>query len=169
MTLKGSALLLSCALPLAALLATCALVAPAVFAGDKATVASADLPTVEVYKSPTCGCCAKWIDHLEQSGFTVNATDVRDLDGLKSQNGVPRDLQACHTAIVGGYLVEGHVPAEDVKRLLTDKPAIAGIAVPGMPIGSPGMEGPDHSRDERYQVLAFDGQGTVEVFSTHEP
>jgi hypothetical protein len=130
-------------------------------------VAAAEEPTaVTVYKSPSCGCCAKWIDHLEANGFRIEAHDVADVTPMKIANGVPEQLAACHTAFVGGYIVEGHVPAQDVQRLLEQRPPVAGLAVPGMPIGSPGMEGPN---PERYRVLSFDAQGRTEVFSSHGP
>src|SRR5262245_14270167 len=99
-------------------------------------------PTVEVYKSPTCGCCSLWVAHLQANGFTVRTSD-RDNDDLaafKATHGVPSAAQSCHTALVNGYVIEGHVPAADVQRLLKERPAVVGIAVPGMPIGSPGME-----------------------------
>ena len=121
---------------------------------------------VQVYKTPTCGCCKKWIRHLEQAGFEVTATDVPDTAPIKRQNGLLAQLASCHTAIVGGYLVEGHVPAEDVVRLLETRPAVAGLAVPRMPIGSPGMEGPN---PVPYDVYSFDAEGQVEVFSSHAP
>lgn len=121
--------------------------------------------TVQVYKSPDCGCCNGWIDHLRENGFTVTATNVKDVTPIKAENGVPRGLASCHTAIVGGYVVEGHVPAEDIRRLLSEKPAVSGLAVPGMPIGSPGMEGP---KPERYEVLTFGSEG-VSTFSRHGP
>ncbi len=127
--------------------------------------ASADPAEVRVYKSPTCGCCSKWIDHLKQNGFSVRATDVPDVTPIKAENGLPRPLASCHTAFVGGYLVEGHVPAGDIRRLLRERPDVAGLAVPGMPIGSPGMEGPN---PERYRVFSFGSDG-VSVFSTHGP
>lgn len=126
----------------------------------------AKLPTVQVYKSPTCGCCGKWIDHLKAKGFDVQATDVRDVSVIKRQNGLPPALASCHTAVVGGYVIEGHVPADDIKRLLSEKPEIAGLSVPKMPIGSPGMEGPN---PERYDVIAFDGQGKQQIYATHGP
>jgi hypothetical protein len=131
-----------------------------------ALAAEAGGPVVKVYKSPTCGCCNDWIDHLEDHGFAVEATNLRDVSPVKRANGVPRELDSCHTAIVGGYVVEGHVPAADVKRLLAESPPVLGIAVPGMPMGSPGMEGPD---PEPYRVLSFDKDGRVEVFATHAP
>jgi hypothetical protein len=119
-----------------------------------------------VYKSPTCSCCSKWVKHLEDHGFTVEAHDVPNLDSTKREAGVPRTLAACHTGFIGGYVIEGHVPAEDVKRLLEERPQVSGLAVPGMPIGSPGMEGPN---PETYRVLSFDRQGRIEVFSSHGP
>ena len=127
--------------------------------------AAADAVQVQVYKSPTCGCCNKWIEHLESNGFSVRATDVPDLAPIKAENGLPPRLASCHTAIVEGYLVEGHVPAEDIRRLLRERPKVSGLAVPGMPIGSPGMEGPN---PERYQVLSFGPEG-VSLFATHGP
>ena len=123
-------------------------------------------PRVITYRSPTCGCCEKWADHLEAAGFSVELREVRDVAPVKAAHGVPPALAACHTALVDGYVVEGHVPAADVRRLLDERPAIRGLAVPGMPEGSPGMEGPE---PERYRVLTFDEQGDVGVFATHGP
>jgi len=120
---------------------------------------------VEVYKSPTCGCCGKWIDYLEANGFRVEATDVPDVAPLKAKYGVPEGMDSCHTALVEGYVVEGHVPVADIQRLLTERPEIDGIAVPGMPMGSPGMEGP---RPVRYDVVTFDAGAKGEVFATHQ-
>ncbi len=125
-----------------------------------------DLPIVQVYKSPTCGCCSKWVSHLEANGFTVEATDVNDINLIKSSFGIPPALASCHTAVVGDYLVEGHVPAEDIVQLLKQKPAIKGISVPGMPIGSPGMEG---RNPQAYDVISFDAQAETDVFSSHHP
>ena len=122
--------------------------------------------SVQVFKSPTCGCCSKWIDHLERNGFEVEARDVRHVAPVKRAHGVPVKLASCHTALVEGYVIEGHVPAEDVTRLLKERPPVAGLAVPDMPIGSPGMEGPN---PEPYQVYSFDRQGRTEVFSRHAP
>jgi len=123
-------------------------------------------PSVMVYKSPTCGCCSKWIEHLEGNGFEVRSKDIADVTPVKRMNGVPGNLASCHTAIVGGYFVEGHVPAEDVMKLLEERPEIAGLAVPRMPVGSPGMEGPN---PVAYSVLAVKKDGSVEVFSSHGP
>ena len=125
-----------------------------------------DPPTVKVYRTPTCGCCGKWVSHLEANGFEVEVEEMDDVTPVKMANAVPGKLSSCHTAIVGGYVVEGHVPASDVVRLLEERPAVNGLAVPGMPIGSPGMEGP---HPERYRVLTFDSEGKTEVFSTHGP
>ena len=134
--------------------------------------APAEATTITVYKTPTCGCCTKWIDHLEDEGFAVDARDLPDLTALKAENGVPGRLASCHTATVEGYVVEGHVPAEDIRRLLADRPAVAGLAVPGMPLGSPGMEHPDPRRHEAYDVYSFGGEsgrGGVTVFASHVP
>jgi len=123
--------------------------------------------TVEVYKTPTCGCCSKWVEHVRQAGFEVRVTDLDDnaLDQLKTKHAVPRTAQSCHTALVGGYVVEGHVPATDVRRLLKERPAVLGIAVAGMPIGSPGMEVAG-TPPQTYNVISFDKAGSVRVFST---
>ncbi len=125
-----------------------------------------ELPIIQVYKSPTCGCCSKWVSHLESSGFKVRATDVNDINLIKHSYGIPPALASCHTAVIGDYLVEGHVSAEDIVQLFKQKPAIKGIAVPGMPIGSPGMEG---SNPQAYDVISFDTNGETEVFSNHPP
>jgi hypothetical protein len=124
-------------------------------------------PTMEVFKSPTCGCCSKWVEHVRDAGFTVKVNDVSDdaLASLKEKHGVPRTAQSCHTGLVDGYVVEGHVPVTEVQRMLKEKPAIAGIAVGGMPIGSPGMEVPGQ-RPQTYNVVTFDKQGALKVYST---
>ena len=121
---------------------------------------------VTVYKSPTCGCCNGWIDHLKAAGFEVVAHDRSDMSAIKQERGIPSDLGSCHTAEVGGYVVEGHVPPADITRLLREAPPLRGIAVPGMPEGSPGMEGPN---PEAYQVIGFDERGERSVFETHTP
>jgi hypothetical protein len=119
-------------------------------------------PEVQIYKTATCGCCSRWADHMEDAGFRVRVQDVTDLAPYKGKGGVPASLEACHTAFVGGYVIEGHVPAEAVKRLLQEKPKIAGLVVPGMPIGSPGME--MGSRKEPYAILALDKDGKTSVY-----
>jgi hypothetical protein len=121
-------------------------------------------PAVDVFKTPTCGCCAKWVEHLRAQGFAAKTTDITNLSEVKAKHNVPLAVQSCHTAIVGGYVIEGHVPAADIKKLLKERPAVVGLAVPGMPIGSPGMEGPV---PDRYDVLSFDKQGKTRIFSTH--
>lgn len=123
-----------------------------------------DAAEVVVYKSPTCGCCSAWAEHMRQSGFTVREVNREDMRRVKAELGVDPDLGACHTAVVGEYLVEGHVPARDVVRLLREKPDVMGLAVPGMPAGSPGMEGP---RKDPYRVLTFDGEGKTAVWARH--
>ena len=122
--------------------------------------------TVQVYKSPTCGCCANWVKHLQQHGFTTRVTETDDVASIKTQRGVPARVQSCHTAVVDGYVIEGHVPAADVQRLLRERPAVAGLAVPGMPIGSPGMEVPGQ-KPQAYDVVAFDKQGQTRVYASH--
>jgi hypothetical protein len=123
-------------------------------------------PLVEVFKTPTCGCCSQWVEHMRANGFTVRANDLNDLTDIKKSRGVPDQVQSCHTAVVNGYVVEGHVPAADVHRMLKEKPAIAGIAVGGMPIGSPGMESP-YVKAQPYNVMSFDKAGTTRVFAKH--
>ncbi len=123
-------------------------------------------PTVMVYKSPTCGCCGAWADHLRANGFRVQEQNVSDIMAVKAKYGVPSELTSCHTAIVDGYVVEGHVPANEVQRLLTERPKIKGIAVPGMPVGSPGMEVPGMS-PEPFNVVAFDAEGNTSVFAEY--
>ena len=107
-------------------------------------------------------CCSRWIAHLEANGFKVNAHDLADLTQVKLEHGIRRELTACHTALVDGYVIEGHVPAEDIQRLLQERPDVVGLAVPGMPMGSPGMEGPT---SEPYNVLTFDRNGNTTVFA----
>jgi len=126
--------------------------------------------TMEVYKSPTCGCCSKWVEHVKQAGFAAKVTDLDDqaLDALKAKHGIPRTAQSCHTALIGGYVIEGHVPAAEVQRLLKEKPAVVGIAVGGMPTGSPGMEVAGVA-PRTYNVVTFDKQGAVRVYSTQNP
>lgn len=119
---------------------------------------------ITVYKSPTCKCCNKWVQHLEDNGFNVNTVNKFDMKSIKSKEGVPLQLASCHTAVVGDYVIEGHVPAADIKRLLKEQPAVAGLTVPGMPMGSPGMEG---ARKDSYKVLTFSKNGDRSVFSQY--
>ncbi|PKO41327.1 MAG: metal-binding protein [Betaproteobacteria bacterium HGW-Betaproteobacteria-4] len=119
---------------------------------------------VDVYKSPYCGCCGKWIDHLKAAGFAVRTHEVNDVPAARQRLGMPEQLGSCHTAKVGGYLVEGHVPAADIERLLKEKPAALGLAVPAMPPGSPGMESP---RPVPYQTLLVQPDGKTSVYARH--
>src|SRR5690349_16734313 len=128
--------------------------------------AAPQLPPIEVYKDPTCGCCLQWVGHVQRAGFQTRVNDVASIESVKIAHNVPMRLASCHTAIVGGYVIEGHVPVSDIQRLLKERPQIAGLAVPGMPIGSPGMEGPG---GKPYQVLAFDKSGATTVYSTQQP
>jgi len=125
------------------------------------------LPVVDVYKDPTCGCCSKWVEHLQAAGFTVRATDTGDLADFKTKHNVPTRVRSCHTALVSGYVLEGHVPAADVQRLLKERPSnVAGLGVPGMPIGSPGMEVAG-TKAQPYDVIAFAKDGSTRVFAAH--
>ncbi len=143
---------------LAGVVAIAAAVGVGVFAGQ------ASSQQVTVYKSPTCGCCGEWVTHLRSAGFDVETENVQNLVAVKLEHGISAGLGSCHTALIEGYVIEGHVPAEDIQRLLEERPDIAGLSVPGMPVGSPGMEGPN---PVPYDVLAFDSQGNVEVFASH--
>jgi len=118
-------------------------------------------PEITVYKLSTCGCCMKWVEHLKKNGFQVTVNEVPDVAGYKRQFGVPKELESCHTAVVEGYTIEGHVPASEILRLLKEKPVAKGLAVPGMPLGSPGMEA---SRKDAYDVLLFDADGKTSVY-----
>lgn len=121
-------------------------------------LASAAQPVIDVYKRATCGCCKEWITHLQANGFTVRAHDVDDPGVVRQKGKIADEHASCHTATVGGYTVEGHVPAKEIARLLSEKPTAAGLAVPGMPLGSPGMEGP---RRDAYDVLLVNGGRTT--------
>jgi hypothetical protein len=120
-------------------------------------------PEMVVYKTPTCGCCSAWVDHAKRAGFRTSIRDLPDLSEVKATFGVPAALQSCHTATVGGYVVEGHVPLDLVSRLLAERPKMAGIAVPGMPAGSPGME--VGNRKDPYDVVLFDRAGKTRLFA----
>jgi len=135
-------------------------------AGVRAGVRAGDAAKITVYKDPSCGCCTKWVDHLRASGLELTVRDRSDMDALKDSLGVPESLRSCHTAVAGKFVVEGHVPAADVKALLARPPkGIVGIAVPGMPAGSPGMEMP--GRRDKYDVTAFFAGGKTSVFARH--
>jgi len=121
--------------------------------------------SIHVYKSPTCGCCDDWIDHLEENGFDVEATNSNNMGKIKAEAGLIPGLGSCHTAYVDDYVIEGHVPADDIKRLLSEAPNATGLSVPGMPAGSPGME--MGGRKDPYQVIMFNEQGQTRVFAEY--
>jgi len=122
-------------------------------------------PQITVYKSPACGCCHDWIDHLESEGFQVTAVDADNMPVIKAANGITAQMSSCHTALVDGYVVEGHVPASTLKRFLAEKPEMAGLTVPGMPVGSPGMEMPGQP-NQPYDVLSIDPAGNTRVYES---
>ena len=128
------------------------------------TPATATAGTVTVYKNPSCACCGAWVDHMRAAGFELDVRDVNDLQSIKTENGVTPRLGSCHTALVDGYVIEGHVPADLVQKMLTEKPEIAGLSVPGMVVGSPGMEVPGQPA-QPYDVIAFDANGKTAVYA----
>ncbi len=155
--------LLRTGMALAAIGATLQLGAGVVAAGEPTGTAAGE--SIVVYKSPTCGCCTGWVEYLRDNGFSVETHDVTDMEAVRANYGVtnPR-LKSCHTALVGGYVVEGHVPADDVRRLLSERPEVVGITAPGMPQMSPGMAS---IVPKGYDVLSFDAEGNVELFSRY--
>lgn len=145
------------------LVAALAMSVPILHAQQKPAAAK---PHMTVYKSPTCGCCTKWVEYMQANGFASDVTNMADVTPIKIKHNVPPRLASCHTTLVGGYVIEGHVPVEDVRRLLKEKPAVVGLAAPGMPAGSPGMDIPN---SPPYDVLAFDKAGTTQVYASHKP
>ena len=136
-------------------------------AGIKAETLSADKPIdIVVYRSPTCECCGKWLEHMKKNNFNVKDIVTDDVQAIKKKYGVPEAMASCHTAIVDGYVIEGHVPANDIMKLLKTKPKIVGIAVPGMPSGTPGMEMGD--RKDSYNVMSFDKENHYEIFNSYQ-
>lgn len=138
---------------------------PRVLLADPVAAPATPRPEIQVFKLPTCGCCRTWVKYLEASGFPVKVTDTTAVIAISAEHGVPPTLAGCHTALVNGYIIEGHVSVAEIERLLSERPPIKGLLVPGMPKGAPGMEGPDA---ERYEVLALHADGTTAVFATHE-
>lgn len=138
----------------------------AVVAYSAMAVAEPAAIEVTMYKSPTCGCCGEWASHLNENGFHVLEKKHDDMEAIKKKFGVPNALASCHTAIVGGYIIEGHVPASDILRLLKEKPEIVGLTAPGMPMKSPGMQAKG-KKPEGYAVLAFDKKGNSKVFTQY--
>lgn len=133
--------------------------------GPESASTTAELPTVTVYKSSTCGCCKDWVTYIEKAGYSVNAIDHDNVDAVKAEHGLTDpSLKSCHTAIVDGYVIEGHVPVSDIQRMLRDRPEIVGLTAPGMPMMSPGM-GSEQPKD--YDVLAFDKDGRARVYSSY--
>ena len=126
---------------------------------------AAHAASMTMFKSPSCGCCGKWVEHVEKHGFTVKTVPTADMQAVKQRLKVPASLASCHTTVVGGYVVEGHVPASDIKRLLATKPKARGIAVAGMPMGSPGMEHGNHREPYATMLMGRDGRATV--FARH--
>lgn len=120
-------------------------------------------PAATVYRSPNCNCCGHWIEHLEAEGFTVDDHLTEEMETVKQRYGVPADLESCHTALIGGYVIEGHVPASDIERLLAERPDVLGLTAPGMPMSAPGMD----MGEEPYTVFAFDEVGQTTVFENH--
>jgi hypothetical protein len=141
--------------------------APASQPGQAGTTAAAPGAGTRmvVYKTPTCGCCRAWADSMRAAGFALEVHDMPNVQPVKQEHGLPGHLASCHTAIVGGYVVEGHAPADVIRRLLRERPQVAGIAVPGMPVGSVGMEAPDGRKDP-YDIIAFTKDGQVSVYES---
>jgi hypothetical protein len=140
-----------------------ALAAAATF-GAVAAPRTAAPPSVVVYKSPSCGCCKSWMKHLEENGFKVTGKDMDNVQPMKDDLGVPAKLSSCHTAVVDGYVIEGHVPAADIQRLLKERPKVVGLSAPGMPPSSPGMDQPGKVP---YDVISFDARGGSTVYAKH--
>lgn len=134
-----------------------------------ASNAQGALPAMTVYKSAQCGCCTAWVEHATAAGFSVRVVNTEDLGTVKRELGIPTRLASCHTVVVGSFLIEGHVPAADVKRLLAQRPRVRGLAVPGMPVGSPGMEQGSPANYDRYDVIAFGADGSTSIFASHGP
>lgn len=144
---------------------TLAMILGASLSFSSALVSAETERNIHVYKSPTCGCCTDWVKHLEDNGFEVEVSEVDNVTPVKIEAGLTPALASCHTAFINDYVIEGHVPADDIKRLLTQAPQARGLSVPGMPAGSPGMEMGD--RKDPYQVLLFNANGQTQVFSEH--
>jgi hypothetical protein len=132
--------------------------------GARNRTAATLIPLMTVWKSPTCGCCTDWVAHVRRAGFRLEVHDVHDVESEKRRLGVPQALGSCHTATIAGYVIEGHVPADVIQRLLAERPAVTGLAVPGMPIGSPGMEMAG-ARPQPYDIVTFDRQGQTAVYA----
>ncbi len=158
---------------LSQLLLACSTNAPAPVAQEisqavqsTAPITASETNNITVYKSPTCGCCSEWEDHLRMSGFNVTSIKRRDMQTITQRSGVHSKLASCHTALIDGYVIEGHVPAKDIQRLLQERPNVKGLTAPGMPQESPGMQA--HGKEPKnYDVLSFDAAGNTTVFSAY--
>jgi len=135
-------------------------------AGRATAAPTSGVASIKIYKDPGCGCCEAWVDHLKGAGFKADVEERTDMADLKERLGVPTELASCHTGVINGYVIEGHVPAADIKRLVATRPVGKGLAVPGMPVNSPGMEVPGEP-NERYTVWLFQGDGKRTAFSQH--
>ena len=136
-------------------------------AASIAVAAKPQILEIQVWKDPNCGCCNAWIEHLEKNGFSLSVIDAGN-NAARARLGLPQKFASCHTGLVQGYVIEGHVPAADIRRLIKEKPDAIGIAVPGMPIGSPGMDGPDYGKQrDPYQVLLIQKNGSSKVFNSY--
>lgn len=144
----------------------CAAAALALLDASGLHAAAPKKPSIKVYKDPSCGCCTAWVERLESAGFVAEVEERSDMNAVKASLGVPDDLASCHTAVVGGYTIEGHVPPDDIKRLLKTRPKAKGLAVPGMPVNSPGMEVPGEP-NERYTAWLFQADGKRTAFAQH--
>jgi len=130
--------------------------------GSQAFAAKPDLPSIKVFKNPSCGCCGQWVEYMTKHGFTLQVENRDNLEAIKKMARVPEKLWSCHTSVVGNYIVEGHVPVEGIRKLLAEKPKLAGIAIPGMPSGSPGMPGP---KEAPFKVIGFTHDGKASLFT----
>ena len=129
---------------------------------------SANGPAITIMRSASCGCCTRWGEHIAAAGFAITDVVTEEMDRVKQQHGIPDELASCHTAVVEGYVIEGHVPASSIQRLLRERPAIKGLTAPGMPMGSPGMDGPGIT-PESFDVLAIGTDGKTRVFDRYTP
>jgi len=133
---------------------------------DRETESYSGNMNMTVYRSPSCGCCGVWIEHAKHHGFQITDITTDDMEAVKREHNIPRDLASCHTTIIDGYVMEGHIPVDDIKRFLKQTPNVVGLTVPGMPLGTPGMEAGD--RKQPFDILAFDRNGQVQVFKHYE-
>jgi hypothetical protein len=140
-------------------------IALTIFLATTTSVKAANLPDAIMYRDPACTCCGNWMKHMQSQGFKVKNVPTADMIAFKQKQGITDELASCHTAIIDGYAIEGHVPSDDIKRLLAEKPDVKGIAVPGMPVGTPGME--MGNKKDSYAVVSFDKQGQTKVFKQY--